>query len=209
MTTVNLSKPEDYYSQRNNRIRPHSACVPTSLIMKLEYDKIPFPRSSNQPEDDLVHFIDTDPRVRNFYANHAESWIRKEFASKKPANEIHPVMAYGISLWCGTPIEFVWDMYLQDFVDGLDRGESFVISGDFPFERSDGIEIEIGHAVCLVGYQKAFGRINNFIIDDPYGNYHTKYQSSKGDDILLPVADFNKLIKNRNKHHKWAYRRVL
>ena len=89
MKIFNNSLGKPYFTQRNNKIKPFESCTATSIIMALYYSNIPFPMSDNQPEDDLMTFINTNPDVIHYYKNNPEPWIRSLYEKNYPANEIH------------------------------------------------------------------------------------------------------------------------
>jgi len=211
VTRVNLSKPADYYSQRNNRIRPLETCAPTSMIDALVASGIALPETDDeQPEDALTHFLEHDPRVIDFYRNNDQAWIREFYAAGRPPNEIHPVLAYGTNLWLGRPdlVRFTWSATVTGIAIALRRGSAVVVSGEWPCAMRDGSIKEIGHVVAVVGFETAQDTVREdphldgelisaFIIDDPYGDYRTLYRERRGDDVVCSLADFKAYTKTR------------
>ena len=66
--------------------------------------------------------------------------------------------------------------------------------------------------ISLAGYvtdytkKKTLDHITHFIIDDPYGNYHTSYESHKGNNVIMRKTEFL-LYMNPGGNHamKWAH----
>ncbi len=215
----NVSTGKKYLTQLDNTIRPLETCCPTSIAMALTYSGVDLPKYSGQLEDELTKFSNSDRRVVNYYKNHPEGWVRREFALKRPANEIHDVMAFAVNTWAGKEvIKFVWNTTLDNLAANILNGKACPLSGSFPLKRRDGALITIGHVVCLVGFETeqqdiAVGnidvkKIKGWIIDDPYGNYKTQYQSREalaGNDVVMSVSDFKKYIRTENTDKKWAY----
>lgn len=48
----------------------------------------------------------------------------------------------------------------------------------------------------MVGYKAdEDGNIMSLLIDDPWGDYRTFYENTKGNDIEMPLSDFKKIIR--------------
>lgn len=66
---INNSQNKPYYTQRNNEIKPGSACNVTAMIMALSAAGWPVDRLSDsahsQPEDALMFFLCNDRSVRD------------------------------------------------------------------------------------------------------------------------------------------------
>ena len=213
MTRVNLSRPADYYSQRNNRIRPLETCATTAMVDALVASGVLLPDTAGeQPEDALTHFLEHDPRVVDFYRNNDQAWIRELQAAGRPPNEIHPVLAYGTNLWLGRPdlVRFTWSATLTGIANALLHKHAVVVSGEWPCAMRDGSIKEIGHVVAVVGFETAQDNLGDgshldgelisaFIIDDPYGDYRTLYREHRGDDVVCSLSDFRAFTKTRHQ----------
>ena len=201
-----LGKP--YYSQRNNVLKPEGACNVTAMVSALSAAGWPVEKFSDetykQPEDALMHFILADPVIDR-------EWHRIDPPSRYAPNEWHPLLATGANMLLRkcrllapyeTAVIFGENRSLADFTAAIDAGGAAVVSGLFETQAGR----VIGHVVSLVGYNKdSAGKLSSFIIDDPWGDYRTKYANANGDDIEMPVADFMRIMKPRNAAHKFGH----
>ena len=201
-----LGKP--YYSQRNNVLKPEGACNVTAMVSALSAAGWPVEKFSDekytQPEDALMHFILADPIIDR-------EWHRIDPPSRYAPNEWHLLLAMGTNMLLRkckllAPYEatviFNDNRRLADFTTALDSGGAAVVSGLFATQNGR----VLGHVVSVVGYKKdAGGKLSSFIIDDPWGDYRTKYANTNGDDIEMPIADFMQIMKPRNADHKFGH----
>ncbi len=215
---INNSTGKTYKTQRDNEINPNITCLPTSLAMALIYSdvKVPTYDTFQQLEDQLTYFMNNDVRVIDFYKNNKEAWIRKEYLNKKPANEIHAVAEYALNLFVGETVGyFTTEATLRTMAVHLHSGNCCVVSGLWPYRDKFGKTKSINHVVCVVGFittqKEIIGRnvdisqVTDFIIDDPFGDYRTLYQNHNGNDVVVPINDFNKYVKESNRLTKWCY----
>ena len=195
---INNSQNKPYYTQRNNEIKPGSACNVTSMIAALAAAGWPVDRLSDsrhsQPEDALMFFLNNDKSVR-------DAWMKVDPAGRYPPNEWHPVLAYGTNLFLrhkgllgedADAVEFSERRSLSQFIRAIDSGGACVTSGLFTFRNRK----VCGHVVAVVGYRTdEDGNTVSLIIDDPWGDYRTYYESVRGNDIEMPLADFKRIIR--------------
>jgi len=190
-----------FRSQRDNKERPSSACNVTSVIIALCAAGWPvdaFAPASVQPEDALMRFIYTDPAT-------LKRWEQVDPKKEIPPNQWHSVLAYGAGRFLknlgydAAAIEFRDSVSVNEIVGAIDAGGAAVLSGIFQQNRKP-----LNHIVAAVGY----GNDKNgfyFIIDDPWGNYHTDYKDHNGKGIRMPMADFAKIMKPQSSEKKWAH----
>jgi hypothetical protein len=190
----NNSAGKPYYTQRNNKIKPEESCNVTSMINALSTAGWPVEEMTPegiQPEDHLLRFIMTDPIC-------LAKWKKLDPAGKIPPNEWHEVLALGANRmiqnagYKSSPVTFYGNLDEQTIVSAIDDGGAAVVSGSFLLKNSK----KLDHVVSIVGYtleKKESG--NDFVLDDPWGDYHTGYANHKGDDIVMPWDDFVKIIK--------------
>jgi len=189
---INLSTDDDYYSQRNNRYNPLSACLVTSFVMALAVEGVPLVEagaplthdwpifvypSGLQPEDALLTLLRSPwgYEMRDQY-----SWAKREDVAP---NEVHMVVSEAVNRLVGKKVTvFETNKTIHHIFRQLEVGHPLVITGSFT---------DFGHAVTVVGatYTPG-GEIKEIIVDDPYGNYKTNYRSRKGNNIHIPVMEF-------------------
>ena len=183
-----LLKPEDYYTQRNNKHAPEAACMNTSRVMFYRAAGIQHTHMSGQVDDDYFYELLNTDRAKEF-ARNKYPWL-KDY----PPNEIHGM--YGTYLdklvtgrrWTDFFNDLTWD----DFVNQIAIGKPVMTSGRFP-----GIT---GHAFVFVGYDI---NTNELIAADPYGDPHTDYKSDKGYGIRYTKEYFEEHVKPGRL--KWAH----
>jgi len=208
MFRINVSDnfESDYISQRKNAIRPLITCNVTSECMALLYAGYSLPLPSPMPEgwddaDVLENFMLTDERVSEYYKQidpaEWQKWQDNKDNPKvcTPPNEYHKVLSYGVNLWLGDDVDtFTTDASMKDVIAQFVNGRAAVHSGLW-----DGFH----HIICSVGVITAqdlsqissredidLSQVESIIVDDPYGNYATKYQDPNGNDVVVPYKDF-------------------
>lgn len=230
---VNYSQRNNQYIHRNSRgeidVKASTMCNVTSIVMAAEYNGWKLPKGKfAQPEDNFADFLMNSVDVDLFYKTKMPSLYADYKAEKRddkgrPAyytpNEIHAVLAHAFNLWigCSTADTFRDYVKLDEIIDLLLQNRALVISGNFN---------DLGHIVTLVGCEYTVAhsdvfnvesalkfikdnniRPDNWIIDDPYGNYKLGYPANaSGNDIRVPHADFVKIIKPCGDNlAKWAH----
>lgn len=193
----NNSKGKPYYTQRNNKIKPGSSCNVTSMVAALSAAGWPVEKMASggrQPEDELMRFIMTD-------ASCDRKWRMLDPQGRIPPNEWHAVLAYGTNRWLlglGYPsgiVEWRENATLEEIRQQVDKSGSVVVSGQFPYQGG-----KLDHVVAVVGYDEA-----GFIIDDPWGDWHDEYITTKGDDICLSQSEAIQMLKPLGSVKKWAH----
>jgi hypothetical protein len=198
--TINNSIHSPYYSQINNRRVPFGSCNVTMACQCIDCMGWPFPdrRADEdpqdiQPEDRLLGFILRDPECTSL-------WRQLEPSGLALPNERAEVLTLGINRWVNIPDLVVFHdaekadgKCAAEILTWLRLGNVAGFSGSFPRTH--------GHVVACIGAewdegpQWQDGLIKNWIIDDPYGNYHTGYADHHGNDIVFPFQDFMDIIK--------------
>lgn len=207
MITINVSEGKLNSSQRNNEIRGTSACNVTSAAMFIEYNepKMPFVPKGVQLEDFLMAtLIGKDGYTEMFR-------VAETLYPDYTPNEVHACLAWGINRVCDYPVAvFKSNWKLEEIVFSLVAGKAVIVSGKFG---------SLHHIVCLVGLQTTQKDIHNmnspeevdltkirkFIIDDPWGDPNTNYQSKHGNDVELSYRDFMSTIKPQGQLLKWGH----
>lgn len=203
--TKNNSLNKDFYTQRNNELKPEGACNVTAMINALSAAGWPVEKLAtekySQPEDALMNFILTDNAI-------AVAWKRLDPARNYPPNEWHPLLAKGANLYlkkCGLladgedAVFFSESRPWSDIIDVIDNGGAAICTGTF----TTATKKAIGHVIAIVGYEKNDqGIITNFIVDDSWGDYRDGYKTKNGNDVKMPVEDFLCLMRPRNLFSK-------
>lgn len=230
---INSSQRNNEYVHRNSSgqidVSASTMCNFTSLVMAAEYNGWTLPTGNfRQPEDNFAAFTMNSVDVDLFYKTkmpslYADYKMEKLDENGKIAyytpNEVHAVLAYAFNLWvgCTNADTFKTNVKLDEILEHLLQNRALVLSGIFN---------GLGHVVTLVGCEfdvktpEVFNvesalkfikennlRPKNWIIDDPYGNYHNGYTPGQsGNDIKVPHADFVKMIKPCGDNlAKWAH----
>ena len=218
MVEINVRNGKPYFSQRNNLVRPYITCNDTSMVAGLSYRGVDFPNGKyDQPEDNLTEFMLTDPRVDAFYkANFPTEYAaylaaNKDPKNSSPPNEIHVVLSYGVNIWLGKQNNEITiykeNVPTQVILFELIRGKPVVESGLW-----DGMH----HITCTAGFattQDNVAQVQNpqqidvsqvvyFIIDDPYGDFHSNYQNQNGEDIKITPAEYKTIVTAQNSDLK-------
>lgn len=193
----NNSKGKPYYTQRNNKIKPGSSCNVTSMVAALSAAGWPVEKMASggrQPEDELMRFVMTD-------ASCDRKWRMLDPQGKIPPNEWHAVLSYGTNRWLlglgysSGIVEWRENATLEEIRQQVDKGGSVVVSGQFPCQGG-----KLDHVVAVVGHDAA-----GFIIDDPWGDWHDGYITTKGDDISLTQSEALQMLKPLQSVKKWAH----
>jgi hypothetical protein len=207
----NNSRGKPYYSQRNNVIKPGSACNVTTMINGLSSAGWPIEKTvkkGEQPEDALMRFILSDPVC-------AAEWKRIDPKGKYAPNEWHSILARGTNRWlcslgdpafsnAGNAVLFTEYTTARAIADHILTGGTVGLSGDFPLPGKDSLH----HMICAVGVKESDdpkAGVKSFTIDDSWGDYHSGYSEQNGNDIELPIEDFKKIIKFVDSDTKMAH----
>ena len=182
-----LLRPEDYYTQRNNKLNPESACMNTSRVMFYKAAGISYTQSDSGLADD-------DYFMQLLQSEEAEQFALKKYpwAKDVPVNEIHGM--YGS--WLDEKVtgkrrtDFKTNLTWHDFVRELSNGRPVMTSGRF-------IGIP-GHAFVFIGYSKG-----SLIAADPWGDPHSRYRSTKGYGIPYDQEYFEAHVKPGE--YKWGH----
>ena len=188
---INVSENKDYFSQRNNFLKPMESCNVTSMVMALHYLGYTFPKGIySQPEDNLRAYIE----------------------SKGMNPEIHDQLSKGTNEWIGKRVtEFKTNIPIPTIIDNILIKKPVVLSGTFPGYPTRRTS-PLGHIVTLVGLewkdQTPEGQLDQpiaVIIDDPYGNTMNSCQG-KGNDIKISWNLFIEWMKPcGNTSVKWGH----
>jgi hypothetical protein len=193
-----LLKPDDYYTQRNNKTFGYRACMPTTRVMFFKANNIVYTNPTDKADDD--YFMDlllTDESKEFCYKNFPWAYNAKQPDKSIWPNEVHSMY----NSWLDGKVvgkvvsDFVTNLTFDSYVDSiLNKGMAIMTSGTFG-------EIA-GHAVLFMGYDT---NTNELIIADPYGDYKSKYRNTKGYGIRMNYEEFNTHIKPSDSFYKWGH----
>lgn len=158
---MNVS-PKDFYTQRNNKNRPHSACGPTSRVMFYLGNGIRFKNNSVFAHDD-------------YFMNLFNSEIAIDIAKDKfpglskdyTPNEIHGMYEWLDKTVCGKIVSkfnesgLTFDLAM----DYVKKGKCIQVSGKYPDANIN------GHIQLIAGYND-----NNLLLCDTYGDFRNNYR---------------------------------
>ncbi len=187
----NLST-EDYYTQRNNKIRPMASCMPTSYVMFLKGNNIHFGNSSGMQDDDyFMSILNTDN-------------ARKFCLKKYPWSEgLEPETVHGMYgaylgfFICGKRVsDFNTHLQYDHYLELIEQGRVIMTSGSFP-----GLA---GHAFCVIGIHG-----DDLILADPWGDFHSGYKDHAGYGVRMNKEEFIKHIKPVGEETKWGHVEVI
>jgi len=201
MTTMNNSIGFPNWSQLKNYDEPYSTCNVTSAINAAQcsgFDIMGLRKSidpDKRPADDLYEFLHSDNEclaMRDKLAKQAG------LAPNYPPNELMEVLAFGLGKWLNSPksVEIHFGYPLSLIMQHIIGGGNGVLHGHYPTQNKD-----INHINAVVGCSYDGTGLVNFIIDDPYGDYRKLYANHMGNDIIMPLCDIVKYIKNVDDVH--------
>ena len=188
---TNYSRDLEYHSQRNNMIVPFSSCNTTSAVMALKQAHHKLPKTSLQPEDALSELL-LSPQAYTVMMGRAPWAFDHDGAAIYPPQQVHAMLEWGINEWMGREVDhFSTDKHPMSLIPDLDSGCGIILSGLFPMPWG-----ELGHIVSLAGYSRddVLEALDGWVIDDPYGDWHTGFANTHGNDVLLSTAEFNDIF---------------
>ena len=188
MKKVNLES-NDFYTQRNNLIKPSSACMPTSWVMFYLGNGYEIKNNSDYSNDDYFMTLLNTKQAKEFcYKKYP--WAK----GKYPPNQVHGMYnSYLDKLIIGKRIsDFKTNLTFKDYQNIIADGQVLMTSGSFP-----GLD---GHAFCIVGIDGDY-----LLLADPWGDFRNNYKSKKGYLVKMKESQFNYHVKPANKKKKWGH----
>lgn len=189
---INILKPEDYYTQRNNKLFSNSACMPTARVMFYLANGLKIINPTGMPHDDYItSILDTEEAKAFCYEKYP-------FAKEQdiPPREVHGMYnSYVDKIVVGKRVsDFKIDLIWSDFVTSICQRKAIMTSGKF---TEAGI---LGHAFVVTGLENGSLRIS-----DPYGDFTRNYSVANGYDVPMSYGDFLRHVKVADKSFKWGH----
>jgi len=209
VTEINVSAHTPYHTQVNNALYPLSTCNTTSAIMWLLDCGVPFEVPAEvQPEDHLTAITE----LPEAYALMRQVDPAAERRGYKP-RMVHACLDWAVNRLAGREVmRFRTDATYEWLVAELAAGRAALLSGIFTRQ---------GHVVCLVGVRSRQDRaelaeacrvrldeIDGWIVDDPFGDYHTGYKDRHGNDVFFAFDELDRLTRELYRNRKWAHVRT-
>lgn len=211
LVEFNFSRDLDYHTQINNKYVPYQACCPTSLAMASYQAGLDITLSNGMElDDELMQLAMTKGKG---YQVDLAPWSVGVYEPY----EVHIVMQYIMNDFFMDKVDvFSATLSISDLVYYLVKGCGIAISGSFDYSNG----MTLSHVVSLAGftsYQEDvlkiegpedvnYLQVRDFIIDDPFGDYRTKYVYRTGNNIKVPFIDFlNTFKKHGDQNNKWGH----
>jgi hypothetical protein len=193
---INNSHDLPNWSQLKNLNEPFATCNVTACINASQaagWDVMASRKGcADRPADDLFLFIRQSPEC-------IALWHETDPHETIPINQWLTPLALGLSQWLEHPgITFSMTKW-EDMRDHIITGGTCVISGRYPTKKNP-----IDHITALVGieYSPATGVVDNWIVDDSYGDFRTLYESKVGNDIPMTHYQFMTYAKTQQSNSK-------
>lgn len=160
----NLNIP--YNSQRDNKFAPKSSCNVTCLQMVLA-------NHYNVTDDEIYLLCQTDDihkEIERRYRNDYDKWIEGYIKSGKATEVLVVLQEASFHLLKSDRYSKVtFSMNHKLIISEIDKGYPVIICGNFTG----------GHFVVIKGYDL---KENAYIVNDPWGNWNTKYKNHDGEN---------------------------
>lgn len=220
LTVFNPTKDDDWYTQRNNPTEPDEACGPTRQIMCILQAGHQLPPTNDPADEALMKLCRSEKYLsimRNDPANYG--WCFEDEGKRilYYPNEIPALLCQATNEFMGKELcEFGFNWDVRDLIFKLLKGWGVGLSGKFQTARGN----IISHQVSLAGfasYQEGIleiqsaqevdlDQIQEFYLDDPYGNPNTLYADFNGNNVPIEADRFNKIFKEQGFWlKKWAH----
>jgi len=191
---LNLSRAE-YRSQRDNRIEPTAACMPTARAMYYYGNNIEFHNPIGGADDDWLMMNITGHSAETFMIMNYP-WTEKDGKILYPPNQVHGMYNKWLDYRAigRRTSDFHTDLTVDDYITAMEDGLVIMTSCSFPEYGID------GHAICFIGWDGDL-----FHIADPWGNWRTEYKNHDGYDCLMSPGEFLDRIKPVGSEQKWGH----
>lgn len=222
---VGNTKSENYNTQRDNKRHAWRACNVTSYAMNAKRAGYVIPHKEGQDWADSFMEIMERPELYEEMENTYDWAVRWEENDDgelvkrynvRPS-QIHAYLSREFNKLVGYDATvFSTSTTIQEMLWTLFNGGAVSLSGDFPYNGST-----IGHIVALshigttqpdIWKIESLNQIDSryiekFVIDDPWGDFHTNYQDHDGNNVHMSREEFVDIIKHGSLAGTyWAHR---
>lgn len=194
MLEHNISEGQNK-TQRDNTLMPNGTCGPTSDANALVTSAIDVKVPEGRQLEDMITEVLMTPE--------AKAYLKKldPKAAYNPWNTSY-CLAWAVNKLVGRQVSKVEQMGIAEMIYHIiSQSCAIVVGTKFT---------DAGHFVCIVGFVTEqddiltagsshdinVPGITHIIIDDSWGDFTTKYKSKNGNDVKIPIKDFNKLVMN-------------
>ena len=178
---INVSRDEDYHSQRNNLEMPLTSCNATSMIMALKDLQIEFYHAPwMQPEDYLTMLL-----LSNTAREEMRKLERYAYDRGIPPNQVHSMLSLYTNRLVGRKVTRF-----------IERGNWIQLTDEIYSRRPVVVGTtltDVGHIVEVVGLVEEDAAATAVIVDDPYGDPRTGYRDPRGNDVELSRERFSEV----------------
>jgi hypothetical protein len=185
----NYSQAMEYHTQRNNKVIPFSACNTTALVMAMVQAGWMVDGQGDQPEDMLTKLLLSDESYKAM--QRTVPWSYRDGVPLYPPNEVMAMLVWAANKSAPRKIAAMRTISILGLIRGVMAHHGYVLLGKIPLPRQGKT---LGHYVSVAGVDMdcdsdsvAMTKIKSIIIDDPYGDYRTEYDSHKGNDVDVPL----------------------
>jgi hypothetical protein len=189
---INL-EARDYYTQRNNKIFPNTACMTTARAMFYIGNGIEFLNPSQLQDDDYFTQLMNESAAWKLAARKYPNLITAGYEPREIHGMYHSFLDELVTKERRS--DFSTRLTWNDYVERMKAGEVIMTSGSFP-------DIE-GHAFCVIGIDES-----RLILADPWGDYTTGYKSHRGYGVRMSREDFEKHVKPTGSITKWGHVKI-
>ena len=156
-----------------------------------------------QPEDYLTDFLRSPEAYRKMKEMTPWFFDRETGKATVAPNEVHQMLEWGVNTLLRRQVDrFSTGVSIEMIIGHLIKGGGVVLSGEFRLKNRN-----LHHIVSLAGFVTDENEdITHFIIDDPYGDFRTDYQSQRGNNIRITRDEFMVIFNpTGNDEIKWGH----
>jgi hypothetical protein len=186
-----------YHTQRNNKLFPYSTCGTTVIAEYLSWLNIKYGKDFISDDDAVFEALNCPKMLDKAlaYIQQGEDYIKGLLKHRvdepnTPLDESkYNYLNQSMLMLCKvaeylTNYTFDFKMNYRNeasIKQSIDDGFPVIIAGKFT---------ESGHFVLIVGYDEN----GNWIVDDPYGNWNSRYKDENGSRVSYTIEAVNSIV---------------